>query len=439
MGDVVEVNYKKSSMLFSQAQKLMPGGVSSPARAFSFVEHVPPFIKKASGSRLWDEDNNEYIDFVCSWGSNILGHADSSLQDALILAAANGFSFGASTSAEIKLAELIRDAIASVEKVRFVCSGTEACMTAVRLARGFTSKNKIIKFIGHYHGHSDALLANAGSGVSTLSLPDSAGVPQDIVKNTLCLPFQDSDYFEKVFISNKDELAAVIVEPIVGNSGMIIPSKDFLLLIQKLCKEHGVIFICDEVMTGFRVSWQGAQGVYGLDPDISIFGKVISGGLPLAAVGGRSEIMDYLAPLGPVYQAGTLSGNPLAVAVGIRVLEILKEKKNENFKRLSTHTSLLAKGLKQIGESLDIPIQTSFAGGMFGYFFNSQEVKNAEDAKKSDAKMFRRYFLGMLKEGFYLPPSPYEAVFVSLSHTYNDIERFLSKSEFILRKIRSGE
>ena len=249
------------------------------------------------------------------------------------------------------------------------------------------------------------------------------------------MPFQDSNYFEEVFISNKDDLAAVIVEPIVGNSGMIKPNKDFLLLIQKLCKEHGVIFICDEVMTGFRVSWQGAQGLYGLNPDISVFGKVISGGLPLAAIAGKQEIMDYLAPLGPVYQAGTLSGNPLAVAVGIRVLETLKNRNDEKYEKLSNFTSTLAKGLKEIGNNLDIPIQTSFAGGMFGYFFNSHGVKNVEDARKSDAEMFKKYFLGMLNEGLYLPPSPYEAVFVSLSHTDEDIANFLSKSESVLNNI----
>jgi glutamate-1-semialdehyde 2,1-aminomutase len=417
--------FTNSEKLFTQAQKIIPGGVNSPARAFSTVRQTPPFIKKASGAWLWDEDNNKYLDFVGSWGASILGHSHPEVLEEVKKALQDGLSFGAPTKKESHLANLLLEAFPKADKVRLLSSGTEACMTAVRMARGYTKRSKIIKFTGHYHGHSDALLAQAGSGVASLKLSNAQGIPHAVTADTVCIPFQDTEALETVFAKYPEQIAAIIFEPITGNCGMIKPKTSYLEKLSGLCKKHSSLLICDEVMTGFRVAWQGAQSLYNLDPDITTLGKIVGGGMPLAAIVGKQKVMDVLAPKGEVYQAGTLSGNPIAVTCGIATLERLQQPGTyEKLQEKSTH---IASSLQQIGFANDINIQTTNCGGMFGYFFNQNPVTNYEDAQSGNLELFIKFFQKMLNKNIYLPPSPYEACFISCSHSKDDIEEFLQK------------
>ena len=418
------MNITKSQTLFKDAQNYIPGGVNSPARALKSVGGSPLFIKKGKGCKLYDVDSNEYIDYVLSWGPLILGHCHPNvikkLEDILKI----GTSFGAPTELETKLASLVVKRVPSVEKVRMVNSGTEATMSAIRLARGFTNRDIIIKFDGCYHGHADTLLVEAGSGVATLNIPGSPGVPKDIVSNTLSLEFNDIDGFKKVMEEKGDKIACVIVEPVAGNMGMVLPQQGFLQSLREYTSKFGALLIFDEVMTGFRVAYNCAQSFFNIDPDITCFGKVIGGGLPVGAYGGKKEIMAHIAPEGGVYQAGTLSGNPLAMAAGIATLEELD--KQGVYENLNAKMEKLLSGLKASADNAGIDLTVVQAGTMAGVFFNKSDVNNFNDAKKCDLKMFSAYYHGMLKRGVYLPPSQFEAIFMSTAHTDEDIEKTIA-------------
>lgn len=418
---------QKSISSFEQAKEHIPGGVNSPVRAFKSVDSQPLFISKAKGSRVWDVDGNEYIDFVGTWGPAILGHANDEVVDAVKARAELGLSFGAPTTIETDLAIKIKSIVPSIDLVRFVSSGTEACMSAIRLARGYTQREKIIKFEGNYHGHGDMLLVKAGSGVATFGLPDSPGVTKGTAENTLTAPYADLVEVEKLLKENKDNVAAIIVEPIVGNAGFIKPDKSFHDGLRNLCDQYGALLIFDEVMTGFRVSLGGAQEYFGITPDLSCFGKVIGGGMPLAAYGGKKEIMSMVAPSGPVYQAGTLSGNPVAVQCGLKTLEVLS--REGVFKQISERTKMLADGLKMAADKAGITVQTDCEGGMFGMFFSETKVSNFEQAKHSNIDMFKAFFKAMLSRGIYLAPSAFEAGFVSMAHTEDDISKTIKAAE----------
>lgn len=411
----------KSSKLFLRALKRIPGGVNSPVRAFKSVDMKPLFIKKGLGSKIVDADGNEYIDYVGSWGPMILGHSNSRVIEDVEAALKGGTSFGAPTEREIMLAELICDAVQSVEMIRLVNSGSEASMSALRIARGYTGRDKIIKFEGCYHGSVDSLLVQAGSGAMTLGIPDSPGVPSAFVELTLQAKFNDLQSVIKLVEENYQEIAAIIIEPIAGNMGMITPERGFLKGLRELCDREGILLIFDEVMTGFRVDYGGAQKIYGIIPDMSIFGKVIGGGLPVGAYGGRQDIMLQVAPAGPIYQAGTLSGNPLAVSAGLKTLEILKE--IDPYHDLSKKTSWLSGELKSEAESVGIPVQTQSIGSMFGFFFSEKPVKNYQEALNSDREFFKKFFKSMLKQGVYLAPSAFESLFISTEHSEEDLER----------------
>ena len=429
------MRYKKSQQLFQRAQHTMPGGVSSPVRAFRSVDHVPPFITRAKGARLWDCDNNEYIDYVGSWGTAILGHAHEKVVRSVQEAASLGLSYGATTPNEANLAEYIIEAIPSIEQVRFVTSGTEACMTAVRLARGYTGRNKIVKFSGHYHGHSDMLLVKGGSGIATFGLPDSAGIPQNITESTISLPFNDLNCIQKTFKEYSHEIAAIILEPIAGNGGFIKPHPGFLESLQEICKKYQTLLVFDEVMTGFRVCWGGAQNLYQIKPDLTTLGKVIGGGLPLAALGGRADIMKTLAPLGPVYQAGTLSGNPIALASGLQTLRILKENPS-CYAHLARLTQQLTSGLRQLAKTYEFPITTDGEGGMFGFLFTDKTINRYEDVNQHvKLDLFCHFYKRILAKGIYLAPSVYEAGFMSLAHTTEDIDFTLKAIEDVLHHL----
>ena len=408
----------RSQKLFAEALRYLPGGVNSPVRAFRAVGGNPFFAQKAYGSRIEDVDGNVYIDYVCTWGPSILGHAHTEVIAAVKAAADRGTSFGIPNPLEVELARKICEWVPSVQKVRMTNSGTEATMTAIRLARGFTRRDKIIKFEGCYHGHVDSLLVKAGSGALTLGQPDSAGIPAALAALTLALPFNDIDALRFAFEQNKGEIAAVIVEPIPANAGLILPAPGYLETMRELCTAHGALLIFDEVMTGFRVARGGAQELLGVRPDLSCFGKVIGGGLPVGAVGGRSDIMDFLAPLGPVYQAGTLSGNPLAMAAGLAQLKILEEQ--------NIFAKLEERG-KQLEKEIRMPVKASFehvfyrVGSMFCVFFTGYAVKNLDTAKTSDLKQFARFFHALLKNGIYIAPSQFETGFISAAHTEDDI------------------
>lgn len=384
----------------------MVGGVNSPVRAYRAVGGTPPFIARGEGAYLWDVDGNRYIDYVCSWGAMMLGHAHPAIVAAIHDAAQRGTSFGAPTDAETVLAEMIRAALPSMERMRFVSSGTEAAMSAIRLARGFTRRDTIIKFAGCYHGHADALLVKAGSGALTLGEPDSAGVPAAFAQHTLVCDYNDTQAVERLFHTQGNSIAAVIVEPIAGNMGMVEPLPEFLPMLRHLCDQFNALLIFDEVMTGFRVAWGGAQRIFNITPDLTCLGKVIGGGLPLAAFGGRRDIMEQLAPLGPVYQAGTLSGNPLAVAAGIATLRALNQ--SGTYEQLHTRTTQLANGLTAICRAAKTPVHTTARGGMWGISF-------------ATAQHFKPFFHTMLSHGIYLAPSAFEAAFVSLAHTEEDV------------------
>jgi glutamate-1-semialdehyde 2,1-aminomutase len=426
-----------SARLFAKAGRLMPGGVNSPVRAYGSVGMNPPFIKNARGCRISDVDGHNYLDYVCSWGPLILGHAHPDVLTAIIGAVQDGTSFGAPTEREIVMAELICEALPSVEMVRMVNSGTEAVMSALRLARGFTGRKKILKFEGCYHGHSDALLVKAGSGLLTLGTPDSAGVTEESAAGTVTAPYNDLNYVADVFKKIGSELAAVIVEPVAGNMGVVGPEPEFLRLLRQLTEKYGAVFIFDEVITGFRVSYGGAQGYYGIHPDLTVLGKIIGGGLPVGAYGGKSEIMRRVAPLGPVYQAGTLSGNPVAMAAGIATLRTLKANPGI-YSALAEKTRLLAEAFLRAARVNGIPLTVNRLGSLLCPFFTGEKVTDYQSALRSDREMFARYFRLMLAKGIYLPPSQFEALFVSAAHTPADIERTVKAIEESFAEISEG-
>ena len=409
----------QNDVLFERAQKTIPGGVNSPVRAFRQVGGTPRFVTKAQGPYFWDAENKRYIDLIMSWGPMIVGHANPEVVEAVKKAAETSFSYGAPTEGEIELAERICALVPSVEQVRLVSSGTEATMSALRLARGYTSRDVIIKFEGCYHGHADSLLVKAGSGLltfadSTQNAPSSGGVPQDLVKHTLVLPYNDVEAIEAVFKKQGDQIAAVILEPIAGNMNLIQPSKAFLNAIRSLTNQYGSVLIYDEVMTGFRVALGGAQSLQGIQPDLTCLGKVMGGGMPIAAFGGKREIMSKLAPLGNVYQAGTLSGNPVAVAAGLKTLEIIS--RAGFFEHLTSQTQKLMVGMKQMADKANIPFAVDSVGGMFGFYFSKEVPSSYEAVTKTNIEAFKQFFHLMLDEGVYLAPSAYEAGFTSMTH-----------------------
>lgn len=423
----------KSEEIFAAAQNLMPGGVSSPVRAFKSVGGQPIVFDRVKGAYIWDVDGNQYIDYVGTWGPAICGHAHPDVIGALHEALEKGTSFGAPSALENVLAEMVIDAVPSIEMVRFVNSGTEACMAVLRLMRAFTGRDKIIKFEGCYHGHADMFLVKAGSGVATLGLPDSPGVPKSATSNTLTAPFNDLEAVKALFEENRDEIAGVILEPVVGNAGFIAPDAGFLEGLRELTHEHGALLVFDEVMTGFRIAYGGAQEKFGITPDLTTLGKIIGGGLPVGAYGGRRDIMSMVAPAGPMYQAGTLSGNPLAMTAGIKTLELLQ--KPGTYEYLDRITKKLADGLLQIAGETGHAAQGGQISGMFGLFFTAGPVHNYEDAKKSDLAKFSRFHRGMLERGIYLAPSQFEAGFTSVAHTEEDIEQTLAAARDVMSSI----
>ncbi|MSQ10585.1 MAG: glutamate-1-semialdehyde-2,1-aminomutase [Dehalococcoidia bacterium] len=423
----------RSEDAFQRAQALMPGGVSSPVRAFKGVGGNPLFIARGLGAHIWDADGNSYLDYVASWGPLIAGHAHPKVVAALRDAATRGTSYGAPTELEITLAEMVHAAFPSIELVRFVNSGTEATMSALRVARAFTGRDKIIKFDGCYHGHADGLLVKAGSGVATLGLPDSPGVPASYAQHTLVAQYNDASSVEALFHANADQVAAVIVEPVAANMGVVPPEPGFLQALRDITKRHGALLIFDEVITGFRVALGGAQELYGVTPDMTCLGKVIGGGLPVGAYGGRSDIMKQIAPLGPVYQAGTLSGNPLAMTAGIETLSLLEQPGvYEHLERLSAK---LANGLSEAALKVGIPAQGTRVGSVMTQFFTSTPVRDYATAKTSATSSYQAFFWGMLKRGVYLAPSQFEAAFVSLAHTDADIDQTIAASEAVLAEM----
>lgn len=413
--------------LFEKAKQFIPGGVNSPVRAFNGVGGEPIFFKAGHGAYLVDENDKEYIDYVGSWGPIITGHAHPFVVEAVKKCVENGLSFGAPTLLEVKLAEKICEIMPSIEMVRMVNSGTEATMSAIRLARGFTKRNKIIKFIGCYHGHADSLLVQAGSGALTLGVPSSAGVPDSIVQHTLLADFNRLETVEDLFKKHPDDIAAIIVEPVAGNMNCVLPRTDFLKGLRELCDRYKSVLIMDEVMTGFRVARGGAQARYDIKPDLTTLGKIIGGGLPVGAFGGRKEIMECIAPLGPVYQAGTLSGNPVAMTAGLSMLELISE---PNFyPTLENKTQKLLRGLQERAERAGVPFVTTQAGSMFGLFFTDRKIETLDDVKLCDVERFKKFFHVMLKEGIYLAPSAFEAGFVSSAHTDLEIEKTWAAAE----------
>jgi len=419
------MNTTRSSELFREAQRHMPGGVNSPVRAFKSVGRDPLFISRAMGSKIYDADDNEYIDYVGSWGPMILGHANQRVVDAIKEAAQNGTSFGASSAREIELAKLVKKFVPSIELLRMVNSGTEATMSAMRLARGFTGRDKIIKFEGCYHGHGDSFLSRAGSGVATLGLPDSPGVTRSTAKDTLNARYNDIASVEKLVQENRGEIGAVFIEPVAGNMGCVPSDAEFLRSLKELCASEKILLIFDEVMSGFRVAKGGAQELYGISPDLTTFGKVIGGGLPVGAYGGRHEIMEMIAPSGPVYQAGTLSGNPLAMAAGIETLKIIDE--DEGFyEKLEETSKSLELGIRDATAEAGVDYTLNRSGSMFTLFFTEEPVTDFDSAKKSDAAKFARYFSAMVDQGIYLPPSQFEVCFVSSAHKKEDLDRTIN-------------
>ena len=423
----------RSEALFAEALKHIPGGVNSPVRGFRAVGGTPFFAASASGARVTDVDGNTYIDYVGTWGPAILGHAALPIIRAIQSTAERGTSFGIPHAQEVTMAQRVKSLVPSVEKVRFCNSGTEATMSAIRLARGFTGRDLIVKFDGCYHGHSDGLLVKAGSGALTLGCPDSAGVPADVARQTLVLPFNDPEALRKVFEKHDGQLAAVILELVPANAGLYLPKPGYLELLRQLTQDHGSVLIADEVMTGFRLGPAGAQGVFGLTPDLSCFGKIIGGGLPVGAFGGRAEIMDQLAPLGSVYQAGTLSGNPLAMAAGLAALDALQS--SDAWNRLEAVGSELEQGMVAVAKATQIPMQFQRIGSMFCGYFTEDPVWNLADAMRSDRTRFARFFHGMLDRGVYLAPSQFEAGFISTAHTSAEIEATIRAAEAVLKTL----
>ncbi|WP_305982599.1 glutamate-1-semialdehyde 2,1-aminomutase [Roseivirga thermotolerans] len=424
----------KSNNLFEEAQKYIPGGVNSPVRAFKAVGGNPIFIKKAKGAFIFDEDGNEYIELINSWGPMILGHANSKIEEAVQKAISGSLSFGAPTAIEIEMAKTICEMVPSIEKVRMVNSGTEATMSAIRLARGYTGRSKVIKFEGCYHGHGDSFLIAAGSGAITLGEPNSPGVTKGTAQDTVTVPFNDINKVHEAVRANKENVAAIIVEPVAGNMGCVLPAEGFLEGLREICNAEGIVLIFDEVMTGFRLSASGAQGVFDVQPDITTLGKIIGGGMPVGAYGGKREIMDFVSPVGPVYQAGTLSGNPVAMAAGLAMLSQIKEDQTL-YSDLALITAKLENGLQEGLDKLGLPYTINRIGSMISIFFTSEKVSNFEDAKKSDLNLFGQYFREMLKRGVYLPPSQFESWFISKSITPNLVDRIVEASNESLRVI----
>jgi len=408
------VRNEKSRALFERAQSLMPGGVNSPVRAFKAVGGTPFFVARGEGCYLWDVDGNRFVDFVCSWGPLILGHAHPEVVAAVKEAVERGTTYGAPTELEVALAEKIQQAFPSMEMLRLVNSGTEATMSAIRAARGYTGRKKIVKFEGCYHGHADYLLVKAGSGAATFGIPDSAGVPEGTAQDTIVLPYNDIEAFNKTTDAMGEEIAAVIVEPIAGNMGVVLPKPEFLAALRQQTEKHGVVLIFDEVITGFRVAYGGAQSLYGIKPDMTCLGKIVGGGFPLAAYGGRKEIMQTVAPLGPVYQAGTLSGNPVAVTAGLKTLEILE--RDNPYPELERRTKQLTQVISEAAKEAGVPVQINQIASMFTVFFTDQPVVDYASARRSDTQRYARFFHALLERGVYFPPSQFEAAFLSTAH-----------------------
>lgn len=418
--------YSRSIAAYAEAQKYIPGGVNSPVRALKAVEMNPIFFERGSGSKVYDIDGNEYIDYVGSWGPLIAGHAHPQVVEALQKVTEKGTSFGAPTLVETELAKLVCERVASVDIVRMVNSGTEATMSALRLARGYTKRDKILKFQGCYHGHADSLLIKAGSGVATLGLPDSPGVPESTAVNTITVPYNDLDSVRLAFERYGEEIACIIVEPVAGNMGVVPPLPGFLEGLREITSEYGALLIFDEVMTGFRVDYHCAQGKFNIEPDLTTFGKVIGGGLPVGAYGGKREIMEHMAPVGPIYQAGTLSGNPLAMTAGLETLKLMTP---ERYAELEEKGAYLEAGLRQNAEKYNIPHTINRVGSMVGFFFNPGPVTNFEESSRSDLKRFARYFQLMAEQGIYIPPSQFEGMFISIAHTMEDLDRTIEANE----------
>nr|WGD99661.1 glutamate-1-semialdehyde 2,1-aminomutase [Bacillus velezensis] len=425
-------SYEKSKAAFKEAQKLMPGGVNSPVRAFKSVDMDPIFMRRGKGSKIFDIDGNEYIDYVLSWGPLILGHTNDRVVESLKKVAENGTSFGASTEVENELAKLVIDRVPSVEIVRMVSSGTEATMSALRLARGYTGRNKILKFEGCYHGHGDSPLIKAGSGVATLGLPDSPGVPEGIAMNTITVPYNDLESVALAFREYGEDIAGVIVEPVAGNMGVVPPQEGFLQGLRDITEQYGAALIFDEVMTGFRVDYNCAQGYFGVTPDLTCLGKVIGGGLPVGAYGGKADIMERIAPSGPIYQAGTLSGNPLAMTAGLETLQRLTP---ESYQEFVKKGDMLEEGISKASQRHGIPHTFNRAGSMIGFFFTNEPVINYEATKSSDLKLFAKYYKGMADAGVFLPPSQFEGLFLSTAHTMEDIEKTIQAAEKVFQAI----
>lgn len=425
----------KSEELFEEGKKIIPGGVNSPVRAFKSVGGTPHFVRYAKYSKIYDVDGKEYIDYVCSWGPLILGHAHPELITPLIDAIKRGTSYGAPTEFEIEMAKMITQAFPSIEMVRLVNSGTEATMSAIRLARGYTGRDKIVKFEGCYHGHADPLLVQAGSGLTTFGVPTSLGVPNDYAKLTLCAPFNDINYIEELFKKEGENIACVIVEPIPGNMGLVLPKEGFLQGLRKITQEYGSLLIFDEVITGFRVTYGGAQTIYNIKPDLTCLGKIIGGGFPIGAYGGKREIMEKVSPTGGVYQAGTLSGNPVAVVAGIETLKILK--RPNTYEKLKEKRVRLCNEIKKISKEFDIPIFLTEIASIFTIFFTKEEVFDYKSALTSNTQMYAKYFHSMLSRGINLPPSQFEVNFISLAHTDEDIDKTLEAVRESFKKCRT--
>ncbi|MCH2058669.1 MAG: glutamate-1-semialdehyde 2,1-aminomutase [Thalassotalea sp.] len=425
---------QKSEQLFEQAKTIIPGGVNSPVRAFNGVGGTPCFIERAEGAYIYDADDKRYIDYIGSWGPMILGHNHPSIKQAVLTAVEKGLSFGAPTAIEITMAEKVRELVPSMESLRMVSSGTEATMSAIRLARGYTGRDKILKFEGCYHGHADSLLVKAGSGALTMGVPNSPGIPEDFAQHTLTVSFNNLNEVKQVFAEIGDQIACIIVEPVAGNMNCIPPVEGFLEGLRDVCDQYGSVLIFDEVMTGFRVALGGAQAHYGIKPDLTTLGKVIGGGMPVGAFGGKQEIMDYIAPVGPVYQAGTLSGNPIAMAAGLASLNELSQ--GEKHKLLSKNTEKIAKGFKAAAEKHGIELSINYVGAMFGFFFTSEEtVTTYAQTTACDGEKFKRFFHMMLDEGVYLAPSAFEASFLSTAHTDEDIEATIAAADRCFAKL----
>jgi glutamate-1-semialdehyde 2,1-aminomutase len=428
---------EQSRRLQQRAESMIPGGVNSPVRAFGSVGGDPPFIVRGKGSHIWDADENEFIDYIGSWGPLILGHAEPNVLDAIVGAACNGTSFGASTPSEADLAELVLAAFPSMQKVRFVSSGTEATMSAIRLARAYTKRKYIVKFEGCYHGHADALLVKAGSGVATLGIPGSAGVPDEFIQFTLALPFNNLSAVEHAFQKYKHQIACVIVEPVVGNMGCVPAADDYLVGLRLLTERERSVLIFDEVMTGFRVAFGGAQELYNIRPDLTTMGKIIGGGLPVGAYGGPKEIMDLVAPLGPMYQAGTLSGNPLAMTAGCAMLKQLRDRKGEIYPHLDKLSGELVTGVAAAAQEAGVPLCHNRVGSMFTWFFQQGPVTDWDSASKSNTAAFGKFFRSMLDSGVYLPPSQYEAAFLGTTHTEEDVQKTITAAKVAFAAVRA--